>query len=300
MTVPGAQPATHTVAVTPAALWVYRGEQPQMAQPHRHDDIEVNVVLNGRLDYIFGGQHLTLRAGQVAIFWAATPHHLIVAPGVDPGQTRGCWIHIPLSIVLNWRLPDHDIGRLLQISALIAPMECLRHDPDRLFASWEQELQDPANDAAAIPVLLEIEALLRRTLRYRPPRTRADDDSPSATLGRRPGSLIASVTAMATFIIEHFREQITIDDIAAAAHLNRTYAATIFSRTLGTTPGRYLTQCRITEAQRLLITTTKTMIDIAHTAGFNSQSSFYDHFTRRCSISPGAYRQSLGGPHSTP
>ena len=108
------------------------------------------------------------------------------------------------------------------------------------------------------------------------------------------GPTISAITAMAQYIVTNFRESVTIDDIAAAAHLNRTYAATIFSRSLGTTPGRYLTRCRVAEAQRLLITTDRPMLDIAHAAGFSSQSSFYDQFSRHCGVSPGGYRRRHG------
>src|SRR5690606_22893000 len=45
------------------ALWVRRGDPPTMDRPHRHDDLEVNVVLRGRLDYLFGGSRVSVEAG---------------------------------------------------------------------------------------------------------------------------------------------------------------------------------------------------------------------------------------------
>ncbi|SDT36680.1 helix-turn-helix domain-containing protein [Microlunatus soli] len=279
------------VDVLPAGFWVHQGAPPTMRLPHRHDDVEVNVVLCGQLDYIFGGSRLTVRAGQIAVFWAATPHRLLAARDEVPDPTRGCWLHIPLTAVLRWGLPEYEIGRLLQMSALIAPVDCLPYDPERLFAAWADELADDRDDGTAMPAPLEAQALLRRACRHR-----ATATAPEATSsdGRPHGNVIAGVTAMAQYIVEHFRDQVSIDDVAAAAHLNRTYAATIFSRSLGTTPGRYLARCRVAEAQRLLITTDKTMLDIAREAGFSSQSSFYEQFTRHCDVSPGGYRRRHG------
>jgi AraC-like DNA-binding protein len=70
---------------------------------------------------------------------------------------------------------------------------------------------------------------------------------------------------------------------------------TLFRETVGTTLGAYLTRCRMAEAQRLLLTTGMTTSEIAHAAGFGSQSSFYAHFTRSCQVSPSAYRHGARG-----
>jgi AraC-like DNA-binding protein len=98
---------------------------------------------------------------------------------------------------------------------------------------------------------------------------------------------------MAQFTVSHFRQPITPLEIAKATHLNPNYAMTLFREAVGTTLGSYLTRCRVAEAQRLLITTSMTTTEIAHAAGFGSQSSFYAHFARTCGASPGAYRHNL-------
>ncbi|GAB3740719.1 helix-turn-helix domain-containing protein [Microlunatus parietis] len=277
----GAGPLPHPVDVTGSELWLHRGTPPTMVRPHRHDDLEVNLVLRGRLDYLFGGDRLSVTAGQVAVFWAATPHHLLPSPE----QTEGCWLHLPLGTALGWNLTDTDVARLLSLTPVIAPQSCLGHDAVVLFGTWIRELG--GSDAAArIPALLEIQAMISRVLRYderQPDRHDQQQPAPEGTLN--------SVTAMARFIVENFRDSITIGDIAAAAHLNRSHAAMIFSRSLGLSPGRYLARRRIAEAQRLLITTGLAMIDVAHASGFSSQSSFYEQFTRLCGTSPGDYRR---------
>ncbi|TXR57200.1 helix-turn-helix transcriptional regulator [Quadrisphaera setariae] len=57
------------------------------------------------------------------------------------------------------------------------------------------------------------------------------------------------------------------------------------------TLGGYLLGCRLAEARRLLLTTDASTADVAHAAGFGSQSSFYDHFTRQTGTTPAAYRR---------
>ena len=57
------------------------------------------------------------------------------------------------------------------------------------------------------------------------------------------------------------------------------------------TIGEYLAQCRVAEAQRLLISTRATTRDIALRSGFGSTSRLYERFGRDVGMSPGAYRR---------
>nr|WP_238341919.1 helix-turn-helix domain-containing protein [Actinopolymorpha rutila] len=96
---------------------------------------------------------------------------------------------------------------------------------------------------------------------------------------------------MARFIAERFRDPLTVADVAAAVHVHPHHAMGVFRNVVGTTLGAYLTQCRVAEAQRLLLTTGAGMAEIAHAAGFGSQSRFYSCFTAACGEPPGAYRR---------
>jgi AraC-like DNA-binding protein len=54
----------------------------------------------------------------------------------------------------------------------------------------------------------------------------------------------------------------------------------------------YVTQHRISHAQRLLATTAQTVTEIAFESGFLSISRFNDAFRRACGCSPREYRKS--------
>ncbi|CAM3704751.1 helix-turn-helix domain-containing protein [Occultella aeris] len=259
-------------------IWTHLGPAPVMARPHRHDDVELNLVVSGRLDYLFGGAPVSVSAGQIALFWAATPHHLTPAGT----ETLGGWVHLPLGTALGWSLPAQDLATLLRPRPVIVDAATVSGDAGARFASWHAELLE----ADAAIALLEVQALVRRLLRA----GRAAPEAPDG--GAHPGRARAAVE-MARFIAAHFREPIAPADVARAAHLNPTYAMTLFRRSVGTTIGTYLSRCRVAEAQRLLISTTMTTADVAHASGFSSQSAFYEQFTRLCGRAPGGYRQAV-------
>ena len=68
----------------------------------------------------------------------------------------------------------------------------------------------------------------------------------------------------------------------------------LFQKTFGTTLINYLTQHRISHAQRLLATTDKTVTEIAFQSGFHSISRFNEAFRRACDCSPRDYRKAHG------
>lgn len=277
------QAAPAPVVTEEAALWCRRGSPPQMESMHRHNDIELNMVFEGELHYLLAGQHLVIRAGQIAMFWAAQPHGLVDS---RPGDVA--WAHVPLSTVLSWYLPENELSTLARMEPLVVDAGVLGDRVEAMVSMWLEEYRDP--EAASI-VQLEIQAVVRRIARV------AD----SARLSVPRGAIaLASAGAsdrtlrameMAQFVVAHFREAIAIEDIASSVHLTESHAMTLFRRAVGVTLGEYVTMCRVAEAQRLLLTTTRTSAEVAAAAGFGSLSSFYAHFSRACGMTPLQYRR---------
>ncbi|ROR73291.1 helix-turn-helix domain-containing protein [Bogoriella caseilytica] len=268
------------VVTVPPALWARHGAPLPMQRPHRHDDIELNFVESGQLEYLFGGTHVRVGPGEIAVFWGATPHRL-TEPVAHDGEVS--WVHIPLATALSWSLPAEGLAVLLRSTPLVLDAEVVRCDLAAQFATWQADLLE--EDATA--ALLEVQALVRRVLHHADAASTGEDVS-----GGGPEQMSTAV-AIARYVAEHFREPISAADVAAATHLNPTYAMTLFRQTVGCTIGTYLTRCRVAEAQRLLIGTSMTTVDVAHAAGFGSQSTFYSHFTRTCGRAPGAYRAAM-------
>jgi AraC family transcriptional regulator, transcriptional activator FtrA len=84
---------------------------------------------------------------------------------------------------------------------------------------------------------------------------------------------------------------LSVQDLAARAHLAPRTLARRFRTELGTTPHRWLTQQRVALAQRMLETTTASVDQIAGEAGFGSAVTLRHHFHRVLGTSPTAYRQ---------
>ena len=289
-----------------SGLWVRRGAPPAMLSMHRHDDVEINLVLDGRLHYLFGGQSLTIGEGEIAVFWAAQPHGL-----VDSRDGDMCWLHVPFAQFLSWGLPESQTAPLLGAQPLITRAPELADRIAHMAEQWGREIEgsqvgdstgegtadgdgaadglDDAADTDGLEIaLLEIQAAVRRVLRAS---SRATPAIPADGPGSVPAERLRQVSAMAQFVRDHHRSELRIADVAAAVHLAPSHAMTVFRRTVGVTLGQYVTMCRVAEAQRLLLTTSLRVTEIADAAGFGSLSSFYEHVSAACGMTPREYRR---------
>ena len=276
-----------------SGLWVRRGAPPAMLSMHRHDDVEINIVLDGRLHYLFGGQSLTIREGEIAVFWAAQPHGL-----VDSRDGDMCWLHVPFAQFLSWGLPESQTAPLLSAQPLITHAPELALRIARMAEQWGREIEGSETGETSAPTsadadgaeiaLLEIQAAVRRVLRTS---SRAAQVTPADGPGAVPAERLRQVSAMAQYVRDHHRSPLRIADVAASVHLTPSHAMTVFRRTVGVTLGQYVTMCRVAEAQRLLLTTSLTVTEIAEESGFGSLSSFYEHVSAACGMTPREYRR---------
>ena len=66
-----------------------------------------------------------------------------------------------------------------------------------------------------------------------------------------------------------------------------------FRKATGVTLLKYITDLRVSCAQRLMTTTDMKLIDIAYESGFTSPGQFYASFKRATDTSPARFRRSV-------
>jgi AraC-like DNA-binding protein len=96
----------------------------------------------------------------------------------------------------------------------------------------------------------------------------------------------------------HYAEPLTVDDLAAAAHLSRAHFTREFRRVFGETPYSYLLTRRLERAAALLRSTDYSVADICVAVGLTSVGSFTTSFTRHFGASPTRYRRSFPAARS--
>ena len=256
-----------------------------MRRPDHHNEVELNFLETGTVTYLLGGRKTLVSAGRLSVFWAAIPHQII-----DFGPATSYYVAtIPLQYFLQWRLPDQFVQPLMQGRLIHEPTTARAVSDSQLFGHWEEDLmrKNPEIERAA---LLEMQARLVRLALNIPRRRKRSGKRQRIAPVSDTG--LNKVEQIACFIAQHYTEPLTVQQIGDFAKLHPNYAMNLFQKTFGTTLINYLTQHRVSHAQRLLATTDSTIADVAFSSGFNSISRFNDAFRRACGCPPREYRRS--------
>jgi AraC-like DNA-binding protein len=90
-----------------------------------------------------------------------------------------------------------------------------------------------------------------------------------------------------------FAQPLTLETMAAAAHMSRFHFARSFAAAYGETPRAYLTRRRIERAKDLLRGANLTVTEVCLLVGFDSLGSFSSRFRELVGSSPSEYRVSV-------
>lgn len=113
----------------------------------------------------------------------------------------------------------------------------------------------------------------------------------AASEGVQPLAGNRQCAAVLRYIDRHFKETLTLDQLAEEAHMNKFYLSHVFKQEYGISPINYMISRRIEESKYLLAETDLSVSRIAQLLGFSSLSYFSQVFRRSQSVSPMEYRQ---------
>ena len=119
-------------------------------------------------------------------------------------------------------------------------------------------------------------------------RRRHDGEAASPEDGPVP-VLSPSVARIRRFIREHYREEISLNGLAAGVGRNTQYIATLFHRQTGITIHRYLITVRMRQAAKLLRRHEKVEA-VMLMVGYRGKKNFYRQFESTFGTTPGRYK----------
>jgi AraC family transcriptional regulator, melibiose operon regulatory protein len=255
---------------------------PVMPVAHTHPDIELNWSATRRLEYHLAGRRAVIEVGELGLFWGGIPHQLL-----ETGErVDGVWLTVPLVWFLHCGLPAAFAARVMSGQLVTVALERVR------LEQWADDFA--AGAARQRLLLLELEAILGRVALGGSPALGAHG-SPAHT-ARRPRPLRGGhVEQIMAHIAAHYRDPLTAQSIAEGVGLHPKYLMTVFRQGCGLTVGDYVLRLRLAHAQRLLVTTRLSILDVALESGFGSLSRFYEAFAQHADETPTQYRRRHSG-----
>ena len=92
----------------------------------------------------------------------------------------------------------------------------------------------------------------------------------------------------------HYRRELTVEEIAGACQLNRSYFSKLFKEKKGCPPQEFLIRLRLSKAAELMRTTTISIGDISASCGYPNQLHFSRAFKQRYGLPPREWRAQNG------
>jgi transcriptional regulator GlxA family with amidase domain len=99
------------------------------------------------------------------------------------------------------------------------------------------------------------------------------------------------ITAALSHITDHLAEPLSVDALAAHAHMSPSAFSRAFREATGRPPYQYIKDCRLDRARALLDDRRIGVNTVAGAVGYSSVSHFIKEFHRRYGSTPGEYAE---------
>ncbi|MEV5489035.1 helix-turn-helix domain-containing protein [Streptomyces bobili] len=113
-----------------------------------------------------------------------------------------------------------------------------------------------------------------------------------------PRSTCDTVGEVLVWMEQHLDQEVTVEQLAARAHMAPRTFARRFQQETGTTPYRWILRQRVLLAQHLLEASDETVDAIAWRTGFGTAGALRHQFVRALGTTPNAYRRTFRGPEA--
>ena len=190
------------------------------------------------------------------------------------------------------------------VELFLAPDSLLRNigeiDNPQVKLRSRFQLRDPLIQQMAIALKTELELAREDSQQYA--------DSMATALGAhlisrygvkqslikkyRGGLTPSQLKTVIEYVQTHLDRELSLDKLANLIHLSPHYFASLFKQSIGQSPHKYITQCRLERAKQLLHRDLAIAF-ICHEVGFKNQSHFTRVFRQHFKITPKAYRDLL-------
>ena len=262
-----------------AANLINAAENPD--ESHFHNDIELIMILSGDTEVCVDNNFFQASAGDIVFINSESPHYIFAQRGteaeyltVNVKQAFFELLSIPIQafyINCNSAAPHGDTVALHYAR--------LRRDLGTICEKLRTGSL-PENELSIIMmgVISNILTNFSITANVR-------------SFRENSGKNDQRVASILSYLHQNYREEVSLDELAAVNHVSVTHMCHIFKNATGTSIVQYLSELRVEKVRQLLhMMPDESITSIALNCGFRSMSYFYEVFGRKYGCTPSKYK----------
>ena len=233
-----------------------------------HKQLEMIWVKSGELNAVIGGKNYTLRAHDLYLVFPNTLH------AIHPSDVSSVLVIADNELfpafheILTHYTPETPVLRSDELPPIITDI-FLR------IGEWAQR-EDSRHKQTTLTWY--IGAVLGEVLSGLKLVERNSDEN--------------LVQKLILYLVNNYTREISLEDAARELNYNKCYISHLIANTFQCNFRTLINSYRISLAQSLLLTTSKTVSIIAYECGFQNQSSFNRVFLKHCNVTPSQFRKS--------
>ncbi|HLV98431.1 MAG TPA: AraC family transcriptional regulator [Ktedonobacterales bacterium] len=264
------------------SMQIYHQVAREPVSVHWHEFYEVHFILAGEGTHVLNGTPRHLLPGALFLLTPADFHALTPSPG-QPLEL--------FNVIFAEELLSADLRQLLFASADQPFAQVGEERRRELEAEFRRLQREMLEQRAGYQLVMRatLERLLVDLSRLCAPEPHSRG---RASASPHQQSLHQALT----YIQHHFREPLSLDEVARQAGLSPHYFSACFHKTTGLTFQSYVQDLRLRFASSLLGVSQLPVTTISASAGFASLAHFERVFKRRFGQSPRAYQRQRGAP----
>ena len=252
-------------------LYVCRADAEKTIIPtatHAHSNhLEIQFISDGKARMRIGGHAYRVQKGDVIIYNAGVMHEECAEMDCGMGFYNFGIKNFQSSFLPENHLLPHDVQPVLHAQDMSDSLQMIFHT---LFEQVSQKKVRAADICCHL-----INALLLILA----------NQLPQEKIIQR-NKFDASFERCKEFLDEHFTENISVEEMSRLALMSVSGFAHHFKKVMRLAPTQYLINLRIGAAQKLLITTDKSITEISMELGYDSVSHFNNQFKKFVGTSP--------------
>lgn len=245
---------------------------------HIHEEYEMYMSIDGSKTFCINNNEYTLRKGDIIFINEKIPH--------------------------KTKTPQGSKGFLIQFKAINEPNSAYKY----LIHFINHSSLDVSVFKASTAINAELSNCLTSIIKENTSRAKSFEDFIRAEIYKIFAILyrydiiknpecffvtneINKILPVLHYIDSHYNEKISLQYVSSLLNFDKSHFCRIFKKSVHTSLVDYINFVRISEAEKLLILTEKTISDIAEATGFVSTAYFTKIFKRYKACTPSQYRK---------